>query len=165
MANLNKIRADYEEGMSIPEIAEKFMISRSTARNNIILSGAKLRSRADGIRIAAIKGRMTGGKTLRGRKKSRTHIENMKKAFRKRLLTAKGKRIHKQTGYVVITIGENVGRSEHVVTMEKQIGRRIRKNEVVHHIDGNRTNNHVSNLSLMTRNEHTRLHRSNLCQI
>ena len=29
---------------------------------------------------------------------------------------------------------------------------------VVHHIDGNRRNNEVSNLVVMTRNEHTQLH-------
>ena len=34
----------------------------------------------------------------------------------------------------------------------------LRPEYVVHHIDGNRRNNEVSNLVVMTRNEHTQLH-------
>ncbi len=43
--------------------------------------------------------------------------------------------------------------------MERHIGRRIAGNEVVHHVDGNPRNNVLDNLQLMTRSEHTRLHR------
>ena len=52
----------------------------------------------------------------------------------------------------------NKYRSVHVVAMEKNIGRKLNSNEVVHHIDGNKSNNDLSNLALMTRSEHARLH-------
>ncbi len=48
---------------------------------------------------------------------------------------------------------------EHILLMEEKIGRKLRKDECVHHIDGCRSNNDINNLKLMTRGEHSRLHR------
>ena len=48
---------------------------------------------------------------------------------------------------------------EHVAVMELAMGRRIVPGEVVHHMDGDRRNNAISNLELMTRAEHSREHR------
>lgn len=61
-------------------------------------------------------------------------------------------------GYKHLCIG---GRTlkEHVYIMEQHLGRRLKKNEVVHHKDFSRTNNDFSNLQLMTRGEHSKLHR------
>jgi len=42
--------------------------------------------------------------------------------------------------------------------MESQFGRFLYDDEVVHHIDGNPTNNDLSNLQLMTLGEHVTLH-------
>lgn len=56
----------------------------------------------------------------------------------------------------IIVNGERL--DEHRYIMEQQIGRRLRKDEVVHHIDGNKKNNELSNLQLMTRKEHSSLH-------
>jgi hypothetical protein len=47
---------------------------------------------------------------------------------------------------------------EHVRTMETSIGRRILLSEVVHHRDHNRQNNALSNLELMDRSTHSKLH-------
>lgn len=47
---------------------------------------------------------------------------------------------------------------EHVAVMENTIGRKLHNNEVVHHIDGNRQNNAISNLLLMERGVHSSLH-------
>ena len=51
-----------------------------------------------------------------------------------------------------------LGRHEHRVVMEKHIGRALLVGEIVHHIDGNKRNNDVSNLLLMTQSEHCRTH-------
>jgi hypothetical protein len=47
---------------------------------------------------------------------------------------------------------------EHVLVMTAHVGRRPLKHEVVHHRDGNRQNNALENLQLMTRAEHTKHH-------
>lgn len=47
----------------------------------------------------------------------------------------------------------------HQIIMEEHIGRPLKENEVVHHIDGNKRNNDISNLLLTTRSEHAKIHR------
>lgn len=49
---------------------------------------------------------------------------------------------------------------QHDVVMEKHIGRKLRPEEVVHHVDRNRSNNDIDNLELLTRREHSHLHYS-----
>ena len=41
---------------------------------------------------------------------------------------------------------------EHRLVMEEKLGRYLRPNEVVHHLDGDRSNNHPSNLELFQSN-------------
>jgi len=49
---------------------------------------------------------------------------------------------------------------EHIRIMELSLGRRIERNETVHHVDHDRKNNLFANLKLMKRGEHSRLHRA-----
>ena len=49
-------------------------------------------------------------------------------------------------------------RPEHRVLMEVKLGRTLRKNEVVHHINGNGRDNRLENLTVMTVKAHARLH-------
>lgn len=51
-----------------------------------------------------------------------------------------------------------LGRHEHRVVAEAMIGRPLFSDEHVHHIDGNKHNNSPSNLQVMTRSEHLKLH-------
>ena len=51
-----------------------------------------------------------------------------------------------------------MGRHAHRRIMETHMKRKLRSNEIVHHIDGNRHNNVLSNLKILTREEHARFH-------
>lgn len=46
----------------------------------------------------------------------------------------------------------------HRIVMENHLKRLLTKEEVIHHIDGNKHNNNITNLQLMTNKEHTKLH-------
>lgn len=57
--------------------------------------------------------------------------------------------------------GNNIRMDEHRYIMENYLGRTLKRNEVVHHINGNKKDNRIQNLKLMTLSEHARLHNKN----
>jgi hypothetical protein len=68
------------------------------------------------------------------------------------------------TGYILVYVG--VGKhgkyvAEHILVMEKYLGRKLKRNEIVHHVDESfeaRSNNDISNLKLVTRSWHQKHH-------
>jgi hypothetical protein len=56
------------------------------------------------------------------------------------------------------TYTKYMGRHEHRVVMEQKIGRSLLGTEIVHHVDGNKKNNHPDNLVITSRQEHSREH-------
>lgn len=50
------------------------------------------------------------------------------------------------------------GKHEHRVVMENFLGRALRPDEIVHHVDRNIHNNDIINLELMTRSDHIKEH-------
>jgi hypothetical protein len=73
--------------------------------------------------------------------------------------------LHPGTGYMTVFYPEHPSSwpgtgyvYQHRVMMERELGRYLTSEEVVHHKDGDGTNNSVSNLELTTRSAHGRMH-------
>lgn len=84
-------------------------------------------------------------------KKGRTIEERY--AMRNRRLNAKDMK-----GRQCKTYNKHLGKLDHRRIMELKLGRFLTQDEVVHHIDKDPSNNKPSNLVIMTRAEHSRLH-------
>ena len=91
-----------------------------------------------------------------------TYKHNIQKKFKKRI----GNVIKGRSGYPEVYIGKNYPYRkggyrcirEHIFVMENYLKRGLKKGEVVHHIDGDKTNNKLDNLYLTTVAEHNKLH-------
>lgn len=58
------------------------------------------------------------------------------------------------------TVGWNSYKKEHVLVVEKNLSRSLEKQEVVHHVDGNKENNSLDNLWLTSHSGHRNAHAS-----
>jgi hypothetical protein len=47
---------------------------------------------------------------------------------------------------------------EHILVVESNLGRQLESNEVVHHLDCNRSNNRSENLIVLSRGDHVKIH-------
>lgn len=148
----------HREGAGLKEISRWVGYSISTVRLRLLAGGVEMRGTgwlsASGAAAVSASGKRRLGTKLPN--EWRKNIAAAKRAAGE--LSARGWSV-KPSGYVEITRGEHKFRGEHRVVAEGLLGRALNRTEVVHHIDRNRQNNTPSNLFVMTRAQHSWLHR------
>lgn len=65
-------------------------------------------------------------------------------------------------GYLRITHGDESWKYHHRKIMEVHLGRELSSDEIVHHVNGDKKDNRIENLEIMTRAEHMNHHRDEL---
>jgi hypothetical protein len=79
---------------------------------------------------------------------------DMSKPIRERAANGAGSRWINNNGYVVLTLPGQKGRKmEHRLVMENILGRKLRSNENVHHINGVKNDNRPENLELWIKSQ------------
>ena len=116
--------------------------------------------------------------TMKGRKLSKEQCEAISKRTKGRKMSAETKnkmseahKIHgighqkaRLDGYISIYFPDHPKSTkdgyimEHILVMEKHIGRHLNDCECVHHKNKNRSDNRIENLVLMTKSDHVSLH-------
>ena len=68
----------------------------------------------------------------------------------------KAARTKNAAGYIVVTAKKNKLEYEHRLVMEEYLGRKLEPNEHIHHINGIKYDNRISNLSVTDKMEHSK---------
>lgn len=112
----------------------------------------------------ANKGKVSARKGVVLSNETKLKISNAKKGKFKIITEFGGHKKYRGDGYVAIFCPTHPHASkdgyimEHILIMEKYIGRLLKDDEVVHHKNKIRNDNRIENLQLMTFKEHARLH-------
>ena len=149
----------YRQGNSLAKVVELTGVSYPTVRRDLIAAGVQILSRKEGV-ARHPEGWNSNRIGLRRPEFSEQWRENMRKASAARWEAegVKGITIDCQ-GYPRYSAGQYSGQQVHVVIMEARLGRKLLSDEVVHHIDRDKTNYNDNNLALVTNAGHGRLHR------
>lgn len=102
------------------------------------------------------------GKAWKGKKRSEESRKKMRENAKR--LTGAGCKKKRPDGYITVYYPTHPKSSkdgrimEHILVMEKMIGRHLNDNECVHHINQVRDDNRPENLQLMTKHDHMSYH-------
>lgn len=153
------------DGMRMREIAQVLNCSTSEVSN--LLRRAGIPTRQAGAYPASEAQREAARRTARGnrgRKLSPETREKISAAARDTSGEFGGREYKTSKGYVVVYKPEHPRANragtvpKHWLVMERELGRYLEDNEIVHHINHVRDDNRPENLAVMDREEHSRMH-------
>ena len=124
-----EIAERYLSGATTAELATAFFVSRPTIAKSLAKSGVQMRPAKQRPGILA---------------------GDANPAW-------KGGRRQRADGYWLVQTPDGE-RLEHRVVMERKLGRHLRDDEIVHHVDEDKSNNDPENLAVMSQSDHARHH-------
>ena len=133
LQKVNQIYELFESGSSIAEIVKAVGTNRETVRQYLL-------------------------KRYTPKQKRAIVLRNFKQPKGKNSPNWKGGREITKAGYVRLWISRTERVLEHRLIMEKHLGRKLNRDEVIHHINGNNADNRLANLELTTYSENIRRH-------
>ncbi len=153
----------YDEGFTLRKIAEAFGVSAGAIYFRVKDAG-KLRSGSSAYKYSEWSFTEEGRKrTLEAAKKPMSE-ETRAKISEQRKLHGIGHTKKRKDGYIGVYFPEHPDANkegyvmQHRLLMEQHLGRRLNKDEVVHHMNKDRADNRLENLCLMTASAHMSMH-------
>lgn len=133
LRKVNQIYELFEAGSTIAEIVQQVGTNRESVRKYLL-------------------------KRYTPKQKRAIVLRNFKQVHGQASPNWKGGREITKAGYVRLWISRDERVLEHRLVMEQHLGRKLTRDEVVHHINGNNSDNRIENLELITFSEDIRRH-------
>jgi len=151
----------YQEGMGTIDIAKEVGLTKGAIYSILKCRGIPTRSCKEGIKAKYPNGRV--GELASNWKGGRVFMPHPKK-YSNGKGNWQGGRYRTSMGYIYIYSPDHPFRNqdkyvmEHRLAMEKEIGRYLTKDEIVHHKNGDKADNRIENLMLTKKGAHTSIH-------